>query len=440
MSTLGRAMSAIQVPSPIGVQERSPFRVFSALRHRNYRYYWLGMVGAITGFQVLMVAQAWLVYEITRSPAYLGLVGLSQAIPAILLTMFGGVVADRVNRRTLLLYTQSSNAVIVFVLAILTATGQIHSGTWWYLIVAALLAGALAAFDQPARMALIPQLVDRGDLMNAIALQSMVWQGSRIVGPALGGVLIGFLGSLLGSETLGIAACFFVTAVAMGGMVLAIVKMQLVTGAPAPGQSHLAQNLAEGITFITRNPVFTSLIGLTFFNSAFGMSYFILLPVFAREILDVGSQGFGVLMGISGVGALAGSTTVAFLGDFRHKGRLLLGGSMAFGFTLILFSFSQVFVLSLAILFVSGIVNSFYMTTVNTSLQALVPDELRGRVMGVYSLTWSLIPLGGMVAGGIASLVGDPAVGAPVAVALGGGLVSLMAVAVALKSPQVRNL
>lgn len=416
-------MRTLPIPLPAELQERSPFRVFSALQHRNYRYYWFGMVAAITGFQILIMAQAWLVYDLTRSPAYLGLVGLSQAIPTILLNMFGGVVADRVDRRKLLLWTQSSNAAIVFVLATLIVTDQIQV---WHLLVAAFLAGAISAFDQPARMALLPQLVERKDLMNAVALQSMVWQGSRIVGPAIGGFII---------SALNIAVCFYLTALAMGGMVFAIVKMRVLQGAPPPNQNHLGRNLAEGVTFIVKNPLFSSLIGMTFINSAFGMSYMILLPVFARDVLDVGSQGFGLLMGVAGVGSLVGSTTVAFLGDYRHKGRLLLAGATAFGAMLMLFAFSQSFLLSLAILFVAGVANSLYMTTVNTSLQTLVPDALRGRVMGVYSLAYSLIPLGGMIAGGVATLAS-----ASVAVALGGSLVVLMAVGVAVKLPQVRDL
>ena len=170
-------------------------------------------------------------------------------------------------------------------------------------------------------------------------------------------------------------------------------------------------------------------------NSLFGMSYVVLLPVFAREVLRVGSQGFGFLMGVSGIGALVGSTTIAVLGNVPHKGALMLSAAAGFGLLLIVFAFSQSYILSLGVLLVSGTMNAFYMTSVNTSLQALVPDHLRGRVMGVYSLTWSLIPLGGLLGGGIATVAS-----APIAVGLGGGLTVAVALAVALTQPQVRRL
>ena len=421
-------MQATQTAETGTARAGGRFKVFTALRHRNYRYYWFGMVAAIMGIQVLMVAQAWLVYDLTRSPAYLGLVGFSQALPAVLLTMIGGAVADRVDRRKLLLFTQSSSSVIVLALAILTSTGQIQV---WHVIVAAVLAGAIMAFDQPARMALLPQLIEREDLMNAVALQSMVWQGTRIIGPAIGGLLIGVFGG--GLE--GVAACFYLTAACTGLMVAAIVKMRVLYKTPETAEKHLGRNMIEGVTFIVRNPVFGSLIGLTFFNSIFGMSYVILLPVFAREVLHVESSGYGLLMGISGVGALVGTTFVASLGDYRYKGRLLLAGAVSFGVALVFFSFSTLFLLSLGVLFVSGVVNSLYMTTVNTSLQALVPDQLRGRVMGIYALTWGLLPMGGMIGGAIASVTS-----APFAVAVGGALVVATALGMAVRIPQIRNL
>lgn len=421
-------MEATQTADAVTARAGGRLRVFTALRHRNYRYYWFGMVAAIMGIQILMVAQAWLVYDLTRSPAYLGLVGFSQALPTVLLTMIGGAVADRVDRRKLLLFTQSSNALIVLALAILTSTGQIQV---WHVIAAAALAGTIMAFDQPARMALVPQLIEREDLMNAVALQSMVWQGTRIVGPAIGGLLIGALGG--GRE--GVAACFYLAAVFTGIMVAAIVKLRVLYKTPESTEKHLGRNMAEGVAFIAKNRVFASLIGLTFFDSIFGLSYVILLPVFAREVLHVESSGYGFLMGISGVGALVGTTVVASLGDYRYKGRLLLAGAVCFGVTLVLFSFSRIFLLSLGVLFVSGVVNSLYMTTVNTTLQALVPDQLRGRVMGIYALAWGLLPMGGMVGGAVATVTS-----APFAVAVGGTLVVAMALGVAVRSSQVRNL
>ena len=216
---------------------------------------------------------------------------------------------------------------------------------------------------------------------------------------------------------------------------MTVIKVLGMGGGGSNAVNRMIQLGIEGVAFIARNPVFGSLIGLTFFNSIFGMSYVILLPVFAREVLHVDSSGFGFLMGISGVGALAGATVVASLGDYRYKGRLLLAGAVGFGVSLVLFSFSTLFLVSLGVLFVSGVANSLYMTTVNTSLQALVPDQLRGRVMGIYSLTWGLLPMGGMIGGAIATVTS-----APFAVAVGGALVIATALGVAVRIPQIRNL
>lgn len=418
------ATASSDAPRPAGRGAGSRFQALSALRHRDYRYYWLGMLSAVMGLQILWVGQAWLIYDMTRSPLYLGLIGLAQAVPTILLTMLGGVVADRVDRRRLLLVTQSLNAIIVLWLAILLALGWIEV---WHLLSAAFLAGAIGAFDQPARIAFAPQLIPREELMNAIALQQMIWQGTRIVGPAVGGVLV---------STIGIQSCFFITAAAVGGMVLciAMVRAKHVPTPRAEGK-HMGHDFMEGIEFIKGQSVVAALIGLTFINSLFGMSHQVLLPIFAREVYEVGSDGYGLLMGVAGVGALFSSMLIASMGNYRHKGAMLLLGAVAFGVSLVIFALSHSFALSLAIMLVSGFVNSLYMTTASASVQMIVPNELRGRVMGVYSLTWSLLPLGGMVMGGLAALSD-----APTAVALGGALLAGVALLVGAAVPQVRGL
>ncbi len=416
------------VPGVSLVAGRGRLRTFSALRHRNFRLYWFGMLVAIIGWQVQTVAQAWLVYEMTDSTALLGLVGLAQAVPTIVLTLFGGVVADRVDRRRLIMATQAATGLLILLLALLVATDLVRL---WHIFAIALLVGAVWAFDQPARMALIPHLVERDDLMNAVAMGSMVWQSSRIVGPAIAGLIIGLVG---------IAPCFYLTTAGMLVMVLAVRAVRLPPIAPSSDGRNVLQNLVEGIGYIVGNPIFSTLIGLTFFNSLFGMSYVIMLPVFARDVLVVGSEGYGFLMGISGVGALLGTMVLASLGNVRRKGLLMLAGATGFGSLIVLFALSRVFPLSMGLLFAMGAVNSMYMTTVNTLLQSLVPDGLRGRVMGIYGLTWSLMPVGGFVAGAFAAAFADPAVGAPLAIGLGGALVAAMALGLASASPRLRRI
>jgi MFS family permease len=417
--------TAIRIPlADIG---RRRLQTFSALRHRNFRLYWFGMLVAIIGYQIQMLAVGWLVYQLTNSPAMLGAVSLTQAIPTIGLTLFGGVVADRMDRRRLLLATQTINGLLLFVLATLVATGTVQL---WHIFAVAFGLGVVNAFDQPARLALVPHLVPREDLMNAIAMGSVIWQSARIVGPSIAGLLI---------AASGIAACFYVTAFGFLVMVAAVwaVRVPPVTP-PADGRSAF-QNLREGVAYVVKTPIFSTLIALTFFNSIFGMSYWSMMPVFARDLLDVGSRGYGFLAGASGVGALLGTLIVASLGNTRKKGWLMLGGAAAFGSFVFLFAISRVYPISLSLIFFMGAVNSIYMTTVNTLLQSLVPDALRGRVMSIYSLTYSLVPFGAFLAGGIAGTFADEAAGASFAVALGGLMVVLAAAFVAAFVPRVRR-
>jgi MFS family permease len=418
---------ATALRSPLIDLGRRRLQTFAALRHRNYRLYWFGMLVAIIGFQIQTVAVGWLVYQLTNSPAMLGAVSLMQAIPAIGLTLFGGVVADRMDRRRTLLVTQTTNGLLLLVLATLVATEMVQL---WHIFAVAAGLGVVNAFDQPARLALVPHLVPREDLMNAIAMGSVIWQSARIVGPSIAGLLI---------ATTGIASCFYVTTFGFLTMVAAVwaVRVPPVTP-PADGRSAL-HNLREGVAYVVKTPIFSTLIGLTFFNSIFGMSYVSMMPVFARDLLDVGSRGYGFLMGVSGIGALLGTLIVASLGNTRHKGVLLLAGGAAFGSFVFLFAISRVYPVSLGLIFFMGAVNSIYMTTVNTLLQALVPDELRGRVMSIYTLTYSLVPFGAFLAGGIAGTFPDAATGASIAVALGGLMVTLAAAFVAAFVPRVRR-
>ncbi|MFN8556547.1 MAG: MFS transporter [Dehalococcoidia bacterium] len=403
------------------------FQTFRALRHRNFRLYWFGMLVAIIGWQVQMVAQGWLVYELTGSTALLGAVGLTQAIPTIVLTLAGGVVADRVDRRRLLIITQGSVGLLLALLAALVLSRTVQL---WHIFAIAFAVGGVWAFDQPARQALVPHLVEREDLMNAIAMVSMVWQSSRIIGPAIAGPMIAWLG---------VGPCFLVTTIGMLGMITSLRTLQVTPIVPT-GRHNALADLRDGLGYVIRTPIFSMLIGLTFFNSLFGMSYVQMMPVFAKDVLAVGSRGLGLLLAVGGAGALIGTTILATLGIIRRKGLIVLGGSAVFGVLLIGFALSRSYALSLALLFVIGAVNSVYMTTVNTSLQALVPDELRGRVMGIFTLTWSFLPLGGFLAGAVAGQFAHPATGASLAIAAGGVAVILAALAAALSARQIRGL
>lgn len=401
-------------------------RTFSALRYPNYRLYWVGQAVSILGWQMQNVAQSWLVYDLTRSPFYLGLVGLFIAIPTILLSLFGGVVADRLNHRRLMMTTQALSALSSLLLATLTATGLVQI---WHILAIAALNGIVTAFDLPVRQSIVPQFIeDKRELMNAIALASVAWQGSRIIGPSIAGVLI---------ATIGPAGCFYVAAAGFLTMMGALYLVKLPKGSAILNKSESVwENLTQGVGFVARHSLFSTLIGMTFFNSMFGVSYVYMMPVFAQDILKVGSQGYGFLMGAGGVGALAGTLVIASLGNFRRKGWLLLGGQGLFGTMILSFAISRWFPSSLTAILLAGAANSVYMTIVNTVLQERVPNELRGRVMGIYSLTWSMMPLGGMVGGSIATLSGST----PFAVGLGAGIVALFTLTVLIALPAVRRI
>ena len=405
-----------------GAQLSKSTRVLSALRYPQYRRFWLGTLASVSSYQIVIVALGWLVYDITKSPLQLGLVGLVVATPAILLNLVGGVMADKLDQRRLIMTSQSIIVVLLLVLATITVLDVVKVR---YVLAIAFLIGAVGAFDQPARQALFPHLLDRKELMNAVSLNSAIWQGTRIVAPAIGGVIIAQAGT---------GAAFYVSAVGPMVLVFALSTI-LVPPIPRSQGKTAVQDMGEGLRFIRENGIFTFLIGMTFFNSFFGMSYVHLMPVFASKILDVGPSGLGFLFTASGLGALLGTFITASLGNFPRKGWLLIAGATFFGGFLVLFALSEWYPLSLGALFLAGVFNSLYMISTLTTLQMMVHDQLRGRVMGVYGMTWSIMPLGGMQAGAVATILG-----APFAVAMGGLAVAAFALGIATSNRRVRQL
>jgi len=397
-----------------------------ALKYRDYRNYWFGTLASVTGFQMFQFGQLWLIYELTESPLFLGYVGLAQAIPAIVLNLVGGVVADRFNRRILILSTQVLNAVLIAILATLTLLGQVEV---WHVLVIAFCSGAVNAFDQPARQAIYPTLITPSVMTSAVALNSAIWQGVRIIAPAFAGFII----SAAGTSTV-----FYLGSA--GFVIMAGVMVRL--NVP-PSKDRLPTSpfgdLIQGLKFIKDNFIFSFLIGMTFFNSFFGMSYMTMMPVFAVDILKVGAEGQGQLLSISGLGALLITLFLGSRTNLGHEGLRVIGGAILFGITVAAFAVTSQFVgsfsLALTLMFIIGVCSSVYMIAIMTSLQLMVPDDMRGRVMGFYSMTWSILPLGGMQAGAIAS-----AIGAHWALVIGGAAVVFFALGPAMLNRQIRNL
>ena len=399
----------------------------------SYRVCWFGTLAAVCGFQVLNFAQFWVVHRLTGDPLFLGWVGLANAVPAIVLNLFGGVLADRMERRKLIAITQTVNGLIILILAVVTFTGVVQA---WHVILLAFFAGAVNAFDQPARMALYPILIDRSVMMNAVSLNSAVWTGTRIIAPAVAGLIITVVGE---------GFSFLLSA--MGFFTLAVVVMRLKIPDSVKSERRERKSrsdLSEGIKFILGNSIFTFLIAITFFNSFFGMSVIPMMPVFAVDILKVGADGQGVMMGVGGVGAFAIPLLLGRIPNLRHRGMMIVLGSAVFGLALASLAVTSKelgnYPLAVLLMFVMGAFSSVYMISIMSSLQLMVPDHMRGRVMGFYGMTWSIMPLGAMYTGALAKVFADGGEGVPIAVAIGGILLSVFAIGPVLMSKKIRNL
>lgn len=402
------------------------FSVPPAFKYPAYRLYWFGTLASVVGFQMLQASQFWLVHTLEDSPLFLGYVGVANAAPAILLNLFGGVFADRLDNRRLIMVTQTLLAALIFLLATLTLMGIIEV---WHVLAIAFVAGAVNAFDQPSRQALYPHLIDRSVMMSAVALNSSIWQGTRIVAPAIAGVII---------AAFGIATSFYVAGFGFAIMVVVMFALK-VPPFERRASKGTGRDMLEGVKFIKDNSIFSSLIALTFFNSFFGMAYVILMPVFAEEILGGGATAYGMLLSVSGASSLMTTVWMSTRTSLNGKVWVLIGGAVLSGLFIAAFALTtdwfKSFYLAMSLMFIIGIFNSMYRISIMSSLQMLVPDQMRGRVMGFYGMTYSMMPMGGMQASAVATVVGTP-----IAVAMGGLAVSTFAVILVLTNGKIRGL
>lgn len=395
---------------------------FRALRHRNFQLFFAGQFVSLTGTWMQSVAQSWLVYRLTGSVVLLGMIGFASQIPVFFIAPFGGAVADRYNRQKILIFTQSASMITAFVLAILTLTGLIQV---WHLFVLAGCFGLANAFDIPTRQAFVPDMVGKEDLLNAIALNSSMFNGARIVGPAIAGILVAAVGE---------GWCFFGNAVSYIAVITGILLMKI-TPVIRERKGTTFSNIAEGFSFVARTAPIRGLLLLLGLVSLMGMPYAVLMPIFADKILGGGSETLGLLMGASGTGALIAALILASRKEVFGLGRWVAFASGGLGISLILFSFSTNFWLSLLFLIPVGFSMMTQMSSSNTLIQAMVPDELRGRVMSVYSMMFmGMAPLGALLAGSLAGIFG-----APYTVALGGAVCILGSLIFFLRLPALRE-
>jgi MFS family permease len=394
-----------------------------ALRHRNFQLFFSGQLISLTGTWMQQVAQSWLIFRLTHSALLLGFVGFSGQIPSFILGPIGGHIADTFDRRKTLVITQSASMVLAFVLAALTLAHRIEN---WHIFLLAALLGVVNAVDVPVRQAFLVQMVEREDLMNAIALNSSMFNGARIVGPAIAGLLVAAIGE---------GWCFFGNAVSYIAVIIGLILMSPRSVAPQSISSSPLANIVEGFRFVANTAPIRALLLLLGLASFAGMPYTVLMPVFAEDIFHSGAKGLGILMGASGVGALIGSVMLAMRQTVRGLGTWVAVASGTFGLFAIIFAFSRSFILSNIVLVPVGIAMMVQMASSNTLIQSMVPDALRGRVMAVYTMMFvGLGPIGALLAGALAHRIG-----APITVAAGGALTILGAIAFAVRLPLLRG-
>ena len=380
-----------------------------AMRHRNFRLYFFGQLVSLIGSWMQTTAQQWLVYRLTGSQLSLGLVTFAGFIPVLLLSLFMGVVVDRVSRRRLLLLTQSWFLLLALALAVLTFLGIVQ---YRHIIVLALLLGIGNALDMPARQAFNLDMVEHDDLFNAIALNSSVFNGARIIGPAIGGLVIASWGE---GTAFGLNAVSFLAVIA-GLLMMSLPPFQR----PAQRDTGLG-DLKRGLAYLVGDRQVLGLVTMVAAFSLIGFPYAVLLPVFAQDVLRIGVKGYGILLGAQGVGALAAALSLAILGDRRPKGRLLWLSRWMLVAAVALLGFSRTTALSLLALALAGFALISQLAVTNTLIQLAVPDDLRGRVLSAY--TWALggfWPLGALLIGALGSWLGA---GNAVLVSAGGCLV-----------------
>jgi MFS family permease len=383
------------------------------LRHRNFRLFFFGQLVSLVGSWMQNLAQGWLVWRLSHSPWLLGVVGFAQFGPILLLGLFGGVAADRFDRHRLVLATQTGLLVQAALLTFLTLGGMVEV---WHVVVLAAVQGAVNAFDMPARQSFLVRMVGKEDLGNAIALNSSIFNGARIVGPALAGLVTGLWGE---------GVCFLLNTLSFGAVLGSLLAMRLAPEGNRRTDSGPWRQIGEGFRYAWTTPHVRALLTLVTATSLFALPYSILLPAVAGGVLHTDARGLGVLMSAAGLGSLAGALAMARRRGLRGLGRMAGIMSLLFGLGLLAFSLSTVFWLSAALLAAVGFFLMSQMAAVNTLLQGLVPDALRGRLISLYVVTFiGMAPLGSLVMGNLAGRLGVQAVlgGGGILTALAGGV------------------
>jgi len=395
---------------------------FRSLKYRDYRLLWFSTLFASSAQWIQQVTIGWLIYEMTESAFLLGAVNGFRALPLLFLAPIGGVLADRVERKMLMQATQYMLLVASAIMTAIIFAGWIEV---WHLFAFTFITGIGWALNNPVRQSVVPNLVPKYDLMNALALQSAGFNITRILGPTLGGYMLAHLGA---GENFSLQTFFYVGVIAM---VIPVVIPRL----PRRNESvSVRQNLKDGISYVWRTKQLRVQLALAFVPTILAFPYMALMPIFARDVLGYGSEGLGLMGTAVGVGAVIGTLTMASLNNVQNKGKIMLTAVFLLGISLMAFSQSKSMELSLVILAFTGASQMVYLTTNQTILQLSIPDHLRGRVMGIYMLSQGMMPLGGLLGGALAD-----ATSAPTAVLVMGAMVCAMAVFFFIRAADLRD-
>jgi len=372
--------------------------IVRALHHKNYRLFFGGQSISLIGTWMQQIAMSWLVYRLTGSALLLGIVSFSSQIPVFLLASIAGVYADRWNRHRMLVATQTLSMIQALILAFLTLYGAIQV---WQIIALSVFIGVINAFDMPTRQSFIVQIVDKpDDLGNAIALNSFMFNGARLIGPAVAGILIGLVGE---------GVCFLINGLSFVGIIIALLAIRVPKRKKAAHTSHLWHDLRDGYSYAFGFAPIRYILLQLGLMSFMGMSYAVLMPIFAKDILHGGPHTLGFLMAASGIGALTGSVYLASRQTILGLGRLIAYASFIFSMGIIAFSFSNILIVSLSMMFFAGFGMIVQIASANTILQSIVEEDKRGRVMSIYTTAIiGMAPIGNLFAGALASWIGAP--------------------------------
>ncbi len=385
-------MSAISSLRQLNVRD-----TFASLKYPNYRLWFIGQLASLVGTWAQATAQGYLIYELTKSPAYLGYVSFANGAPTWIFTLYAGAIADRMSRRTLMVITQSSMMILAFILAILTFTNTVQ---WWHILILSFLLGVSNAFDAPARQAFVLEMVDREDMTNAIALNSTMFNLAMVLGPALGGLIY---------YALGPGWCFTINGISFIAVIIALLLMKLKPFMPINSNTSPMSDMKDGLSYVIHHPAVKMLISNLFITTLFGLGIAALIPAWSVVVLGGDAKTNGFLLAARGIGSLMAALTIASLGRFRFRGKIWTVNSILLPIAMIIFAFMTWLIPALFAMAVMGFAFMMIVNLSNAMVQTRIADEMRGRVMGVYTFFFfGAIPIGSLISGWAADVIGEP--------------------------------